>query len=184
MRNGKHSKRFFNRKRKIAILAVALLFLGGGAAFAYFSDNTATTKATVANPATFTIDLDQTPTGGPLTPGGTAETYGWSIYNNTASPMQISGITASVTSDAAGGVLDESQTPPAFNDSCLASWFVATVSNTGFGFPIMLNGNGGLEGPTAASSPNALAVEMLPGPTTNQDACRGVEPQVQMSIQS
>ena len=178
MRHGAHSKRF--GKRKFLLLAVALLFVGGGAAFAFFSGNTATTKATVASPSTFTIDLDQTPTGGPLTPGGNAETYGWSIYNNTSSPKMMSAITASVTSDAAGGVYD--MNTDTYNDGCLASWFVATVNNTGLGFPFMLNGNGGLEGPTAPGDPNALAVEMLPGPMTNQDACKGVAPQIVMTV--
>lgn len=69
------------RNKRTAIVTAALVVVGGGAAFAYWTSvGTGTGSATTGSSTDFTI-ASEAPTGNPLAPGGTAQSIAFTVTN-------------------------------------------------------------------------------------------------------
>src|SRR5581483_8276343 len=83
-------------KRISAVVAVAIAAAVGGVAYAYWtSTGSGTGSATTGTSANFTV-ASSAATGGPLTPGGPAETVAFSVTNPGTGTQTLSSVTVSV----------------------------------------------------------------------------------------
>lgn len=160
------------RKRKWLVLAVVAPLLIGGAAFAYFNLDQATSHVNVATTPNFMISIAQ-PTGTALSPGSGTETVLFSVVNQ-VNTQTLNSATYALTSDTAGGIYDTVSNT--YIDSCLASWF--DVSGTlGAGITLPMTVQAG-----QAIYTGSITVTMPADPTDNQTACEGLSPQVSVTL--
>lgn len=91
--------RRMSRKRRSTIIAIAatvLLSAGGGAAFAYWTaSGSGAGVASTGTTTAFTVTTSA-PTGGPLTPGGPAETVNFTVANPGTGSQKLSAVVAKV----------------------------------------------------------------------------------------
>lgn len=133
-------------------VAVAVVAIGGGIAFAYWSSSgTGTGSAATGTSANFTV-TSTAPTGGPLSPGGPAETVGFSVNNTGTGSQKLTAVVASVAGPTG-------TTWNAVAGCSSADYTVGTPTIT-YG---NIAGGGSLAG-TVTVTMNNLA--------TNQDACK------------
>ena len=159
-------------KRRYIAATVIIPLLMGGAAYAYFEQDTATSHVNVAAVASFTI-LISPPTGGALSPGVGTEIVPFTVINQLNHPQTVNAETFAVTTDAAGGIYDTNT--DTFVDSCLASWFDAEGGDGGVPLPDILQ-----TGQMLANG--AITVTMPANPTTDESACSGLSPQVSVTV--
>jgi hypothetical protein len=88
-----------SRKRRVTITAIAAAILlsgGGGVAFAYWtSSGSGAGVASTGTATAFTVTTSD-PTGGPLTPGGPAETVTFTVANPGTGSQKLSAVVARV----------------------------------------------------------------------------------------
>lgn len=141
------------RKKRIVGTTVALVAIGGGAAFAYWTAAgtwSATTKA--GDSADFTIASKIT--GEPLSPGGPIQTVEYTVTNPGTGIQKLSNVVVTIAND------DNSTWTP--NSGCSAADF-KIVSPTFT--PIELAANGG-------STIGTVTLQMV-NLDENQDRCKG-----------
>jgi hypothetical protein len=92
---------FRNRRFTItAVITVLLLAAGGGTAFAFWTaSGSGTGVASTGTSAAFTV-TSSAPTGGPLTPGGAAETIAFTVTNPGTGSQKVSSVVVSVATSA------------------------------------------------------------------------------------
>lgn len=85
------------RRRVIALVAaIAVVALGGAAAYAYWTaGGTGTGFATTGHSSNFTISSTD-PTGGPLSPGGPAETVAFTVHNPATGAENLDNVVVTV----------------------------------------------------------------------------------------
>lgn len=169
-RNARHAtpKLKSHKRRYLLTALIAPLFIGG-AAYAYFDLNQATSHVNVASSPSFTITITP-PTGAPLLPGSGSQTISFSAINQLNRPQTINSITYAMTSDQSGGILNT--VTGAYDDACLASWFnVSGVPS--IPPPTVVQQGQTLSGTVAVSMTN---------PTASQDACEGDSPQISVTL--
>ncbi len=162
-------RKFAKRRVLAAFTVIGVLALAGGA-FAYFtSSGSAGGYASVGtnNPLSVTLGHDST---GVLYPGSGTETLSFSITNPNAGNVQLSGVTAAVTSAADGNVIDANTSAEA--SGCAAWWFTATPNVNGT-LPYVMPAGG-----PAVTGSVAVTMQDSGG---NQDACQGVLPEITLS---
>jgi hypothetical protein len=139
-------------RKKIAVVStVAVMGLGGGIAYAFFtSTGSSTGNASVGSATTWTVAVANDTTHS-LYPGSGSESLAYTITNAGTGNQQLSTITASV----------------ADSGSCLGSWFTAVPTTSGL--PVTLAHNGTYTGTVAVA---------LTESGTNQNACQGISPVV------
>lgn len=94
-------KKFTARKKRVAITTAALVAIGGGAAFAYWtSQGTGTGSAATGTTEPFTV-TSSTATGGPLTPGGPSQTVAFDVTNPGTGVQHLTNVKVTVA-DADG----------------------------------------------------------------------------------
>jgi hypothetical protein len=141
------------RKKRIIGTTVALVAIGGGAAFAYWSANgTGSATATAGQDANFTIT--STVTGEPLSPGGPIQTVEYTVTNPGTGVQKLSNVVVTIAND------DNSTWTP--GSGCSAADF-RIVSPTFT--PIELAANGG-------STTGTVTLQMV-NLDENQDRCKG-----------
>jgi hypothetical protein len=160
-------KRFMNKKVATIGLAAGLLLGAGGAAFAYFTatgngSGTGLTGSTTA----WTVN-SPTPTGGPLYPDVGAETFAFTVTNNSNGSQGLNAVVATVSPHNAG---------------CDAAWYsvaidaqspTATTQTETYGSPINVQvGN---------NQPVSVVVTLPNLTTVDQSACKGDTPNVKLS---
>jgi hypothetical protein len=146
--------RFTRTQKRVSALAVAVavVAIGGGIAFAYWSaTGTGTGSAATGTSTNFTV-TSSAPTGGPLSPGGPAETVAFSVNNTGTGSQKLSSVVASVAGPAGA-------TWNAVAGCSSADYTVGTPAIT-YG---NIAGSGSLAG-TVTVTMNNLA--------TNQDGCK------------
>ena len=161
--------RFFKRRKKAVVIALAALMIPVGA-LAYFlatgvgSNNYA--APTVSGAPVDTITITQNGTVGPLlSPGGGADTVNYSVANPNASGVSFT-LHASLITDGTG-IWDANTS--AYNDACKASWFAISQDSTG---PFTLAAN-------AADTPEMTVTLSMPAnATTDQSACENTRPTI------
>jgi hypothetical protein len=161
-------------KRRIAIVGatVAMALAGGGAAFAYFtSTGTGTGTGSVGNPTDYTVSVSA-PTGGPISPGSTGESFTYTVKNNDNGVQDISGATITVTPTKSGctsAIADYSVSGPGITTSG------DPATQTFTAIPIAAN---------STETDNAvLTFTVSMGDTgSNQDACEGDTPTVTVAV--
>ncbi|QCB96576.1 hypothetical protein E5206_06245 [Arthrobacter sp. PAMC25564] len=84
------------RRRRIAITTAVLLAVGGGAAFAYWSAMGNGTGATSAGTSTSFTVTTTAATGGPLTPGGPAQTVAFTVTNPGTGSQNLAAVSVTV----------------------------------------------------------------------------------------
>ncbi|WP_375479488.1 hypothetical protein [uncultured Jatrophihabitans sp.] len=144
------------RKRRLAafVAAAAVIAVGGGISFAYWTaDGTGTGAATTGTSTGFTV-AGGTPTGGPLAPGGGAESVPFTVTNPGAGEQLLSAVTATIA-NADGSAW--TAVP-----GCSADDYTVATPVVGFG-EIVAGG----------TSDGAVSVSMN-DTGLNQDACQGV----------
>lgn len=158
------------RKYLLAFLAVPLLLMGTAAA--YFALNSGTGNFTVSN-AGFTIALAP-PTSPAVAPGnGATQTINFTLTNNTTQTLTLNTETATISTDANGGIYDTLGST--WHDTCSANWFLITW------------GDGGIPLPTQVTASNALTagqifVTMPANTALNQNSCAGLSPQISLAV--
>lgn len=165
-----HARPKMSRKKRWLLTAGIVPLLIGGAAFAYFDLNQATSHVSVAATPSFTINISQ-PTGDDLSPGSGSQTVTFQAVNQLNKPQTINSITYAVTTDLAGGTFDTST--GAFNDQCLVAWF-SIVGSPSVPPPTVVSPNGTLSGTVVVSMPE--------NDVTDQDACEGTSPQISVTL--
>jgi hypothetical protein len=142
-------------RKKIAVVStVAVLGLGGGIAYAFFtSTGSGTGNASVGSATNWTVAV-ASDTSHALYPGTGSESLGYTITNAGTGNQQLSTVTASV----------------ADSGSCLGSWFTATPTSPAS--PVTLAHNGTYTGTVTVS---------LNESGTDQNACQGISPVVTVS---
>lgn len=160
-------KRFMNKK-VAAIAAAAGLTLGlGGAAFAYFTaQGNGSGTGLVGSTTAWTVN-SPTPTGGPLYPDVGAETFAFTVTNNSNGSQGLNAVTATVTPHNAG---------------CDASWYHvaidgvasgATTATETYSSPINVQVGNDVPVSVVVTLPNLT--------TTDQSACEGDTPNVELA---
>jgi flagellar basal body-associated protein FliL len=161
-------KLFSSRKRIVIIVLAAIVVFGGaGAAYAYFSSTgTGTGQANVGSAATWTVTAGSA--SGTMYPGAGNSTIVYTVKNNASGEQQFSQATATVNSS--GGNITQNGTAVS---GCLATWFTATVSSDP-----SINTN------IASGGTATITVTIaMPSSTTNQNACQGVTPDINLAVQ-
>jgi hypothetical protein len=146
-------KKFTARKKRVAITTAALVAIGGGAAFAYWT-TTGAGSGTAQTGDSVAFDVDtQTATGGALTPGGPTQTIGFTVTNPGSGTQYLTTVTAEVA-NADGS--DWTAIP-----GCSAADY--TVSTPTF-----------TPGEIAAGGNKAgtVTIQMVNAENRNQDACK------------
>jgi hypothetical protein len=167
-------RRLLIGKRRIAVLGtiVAIVVVSASAAFAYFtSTGSGTGSASVGQAGNWTVTVNNDTTG-KLLPGSGNEKVGYTITNPNKGNQSFTTVTATVSTDGSGNVLDANNgNAPVLG--CLATWFTADAGVTSpvAGTSIAKNG----------TATGAVTVTMLDEPT-NQDACEGVSPQITVTV--
>jgi hypothetical protein len=160
-------KRFMNKKVAAIGLAAGLVLGGAGAAFAYFSaqgngSGTGLTGSTTA----WTVN-SPIPTGGPLYPNVGAETFGFTVTNNSNGSQGLNAVTATVSPH---------------NANCLASWYdvaidagtaAPTTATETYALPINID--------TASSQNVSVVLTLVNTPSIDQSACEGDAPVVTLA---
>ena len=163
------------RKRVTVVVATAMaLALGGGVAYAYFTAaGSGTGQASVGTSGSWTV----VPAGavGDMTPGGATSSVTFTItnagsvdqsYTTLAASMHVGTDGVSVTNTTAGVTSDVT--------GCLAAWFTpeAQTPSKPVGTTIA----------PAGTATDEVIVTMPENITDNQDVCKGVAPDVTLSI--
>lgn len=90
--------KFTNRKRRVstAIAVAAVLTLGAGLAYAYWtSTGTGDGEANTGTSTAFVVESSP-PTGGPLTPGGAAQSVAFSVTNPGTGSQDLANVEVTV----------------------------------------------------------------------------------------
>ena len=111
------------------------------------------------------------PTGGPISPGVGTETFDWSATNNTSGSETVGSLTASIVSDANGGVYNT--TTSSFVDTCLASWFTLNLPIGTSVLPGSM-GAGVVFSPETNPNVGPITLTMPANASVDQSACEGV----------
>jgi hypothetical protein len=157
-------KKFFGKKRTLA-LAVVVVLAVAGAAIAYFtSSGSGTGTASVGSSTAFTVSVSSDSSHG-LYPGAGSENLAYSVHNGSSGNQNLSGTSAVVAQDTNGDVTSGGSSVA----GCKASWFTAV--NNG---PTPANLAGG------ATVNGSVDVSMQDS-GTNQDACQGASPDITVS---
>jgi hypothetical protein len=159
-------------KRRIAVVGtiVAFVVVSASAAFAYFtSTGSGTGSASVGTAGSWTVTVKNDATG-KLLPGSGSEQVGYTITNPNKGNQAFTTVTATVSADSGGNVLNASG---ASVPGCLASWFTADAGTTNPAVGTSIAHNGTATG--------AVTVTMADEPT-NQDACENVSPQITVTV--
>jgi hypothetical protein len=160
-------KKFFGKKRTLALAVVAVLAVAG-AAIAYFSSTgSGSGSASVGSSTNFTVNVSSDTTGG-LFPGAGSETLTYSVHNGGSGHQNLSATAAVVASDSNGDIKDHGTAVT----GCKASWFTA-VNHAPTPLPQNL-------APGADSSNGTVDVTMQDS-GTNQDSCQGAHPDITVS---
>ncbi|AUI51900.1 hypothetical protein [Arthrobacter crystallopoietes] len=148
-------KKFTAHKKRVAITTAALVAIGGGAAFAYWtSTGSGTGSATTGTTVPFTV-TSTTATGGPLTPGGPSQVVEFEVTNPSTGVQRLQNVIVTVADE--DGILWTDAGGCSYKD-----YFVSdAVFTAGDVAP-----NGGKVTGTVTIKMNNLA--------TNQDACKGL----------
>ncbi|WP_369745481.1 hypothetical protein [Paenarthrobacter sp. AMU7] len=129
-----------------AVAGVALVAVGGGAAYAYWT-TTGSGNGTATNSAGGgTVTLHATFNGG-LAPGNQVD-VAYTADNSTSSSTVVGALSANVTTDIAG---------------CLPAWFEVTAATSNS--PVAANSTG--------TSVGSGVLKFNDSTTVNQDACKG-----------
>ncbi|XAS66628.1 hypothetical protein V3C33_14175 [Micrococcaceae bacterium Sec5.7] len=141
------------RKKRIIITTAAMLALGGGAAFAYWSATGAATGAAgTGTSVPFTVTTAGA-TGDPLTPGGPTQTVGFTVKNPGSGSQNLSSVVVTVANS------DGTQWTAAAGCSA-ADYTVGT--------PVVTTG----QIAAGADVPGTVTITMK-NLATNQDGCKG-----------
>jgi hypothetical protein len=143
------------RKKRIIGTTVALVAMGGGAAFAYWTATGAadtTTKAGTSKNFTVTTSV----TGDPLSPNGPTKTATFTVTNPGSGVQKLSTVTAAVA-----GVDGAVWTPAG---GCLAADFKV-------GTPVFTQ----TEIKAGESVTGSVTLQMIDRPGVNQDSCQGAD---------
>ena len=162
--------RIFSSRRRVALVGAiaALALAGGGSAFAYFtSTGSGTGAATVGSPANWLV----TSTGatGTIFPGSGSTVITYNVKNAGTGNQSFSSATAALPAETNG----DAEHSGGDIAGCTAAWFnTAVTSDPGINTSIA----GG------ASVTVQVTVTMPDLPTTNQNACEGVVPDVTLTV--
>jgi hypothetical protein len=141
------------RKKRIIITTAAMLAVGGGAAFAYWSATGAGTgAATAGHDVNFTV-TSQAAAGGPLSPGGPSQTVSFTVANPGTGVQKLN--TVAVTVATSTGTAWTAVT------GCSAADFTVTPSIV----PGEIAPGGSVSGTVTVTMNNL---------SSNQDGCKGV----------
>jgi hypothetical protein len=154
-------------RRNILIAATtALLLVGGGAAYAYWTLSGSGTGTASTGTVTGTITAVQTTTVSNLRPGGTAQSLAGNFTNTDTSPIYVTSVTASISSvtKAVGAVAG----------TCDATDY--TLSNA------TMTVNASVPTGTAQGSWTGATIAFN-NKATNQDQCQGATVNIAYSIQ-
>jgi hypothetical protein len=145
------------KKRLSVLVAVAAIVAVGGVAFAYWtSTGTGSGSATTGTSSGFTV-TSSAPTGGPLTPGGPAETVGFTVTNPGSGVQNLSSVIVTVANtDGTDWV------PTGIHAGCSADDYAIATPTVTYGQILGLGNRTG----TVVVTMNNL--------DSNQDACKDV----------
>jgi hypothetical protein len=118
-------------------------------------------------------------TGEALTPGVGSQEVTFDVTNHTSSAESLTGVTAAMTTDAAGGISNGYSPGSPFVDACQASWFSLTVYGTG-ALPASIPA--GETYKAATGDTLAVVISMPANDTVNQSACENLSPEVMVSV--
>jgi hypothetical protein len=144
------------RKRRLTALvaAAAIVALGGGLAYAYWTGNgTGVGSAATGTSTDFTV-TSVAPTGAALTPGGAAQTVGFRVTNTGTGSQNLASVVATVANA-------DGTTWVAVTGCSAADYAVGTPAVT----------YGQIAGGAFVNGTVTVAMNNL---GTNQDACQGV----------
>jgi hypothetical protein len=144
------------RKKRMAVATAALVAVGGGAAFAYWSaTGTGSATARTTQSAGFKVTSDAA-TGGPLSPGGPTQTVGFTVTNPGSGVQHLTKVDVKVSADLSAKA--DSSKP-----ACTAADF--TIDEVNFTA-------GDIASAAAIQGTVLLSMKNLP---SNQDNCQGVD---------
>jgi hypothetical protein len=165
-------KRFMNKKVAAIGLAAGLALGGAGAAFAYFSaQGNGSGTGLTGNDTAWTVN-NPTPTGGPLYPDQGAETFAFTVSNNSNGSQGLNAVTATVAPHNAG---------------CDASWYDVAIDGAAAAPTTQTETYGGVATPTPInidkgdSQPVSVVLTLVNTPTVDQSACEGDAPVVTLA---
>jgi hypothetical protein len=141
------------RKKRIIITTAAILAVGGGAAFAYWTaTGTGNTTATAGTSANFTIT--STVAGGALSPNGPPQTVTFTVTNPGTGVQKLSTVTAAVA------------------DTTGAAWTAVTGCSAA-DFTVGTPTFAVTEIPASGTVTGTVTLQMIDRTGVNQDGCKG-----------
>jgi len=90
-----------HRTRRVAVIATALVAVGGGAAYAWWTTSGSGTGS-ASTGSSSPITVVQTTTLTPMFPGDTAQTLSGNFNNTNAGPVHVATVTVSISSVTGG----------------------------------------------------------------------------------
>lgn len=162
-------KRFMNKKVAVIAVVLALMFAGAGVVYGFFTSNgTGKGEATVGTASPWTV-AGPTYTGAMLPGSGTSVVH-FVVTNDGAEAKAMTSVTAAIK--ASGNNIVEGPTDvPVLG--CLAEWFTPVA-----GTPVPALNTSIASGGTATED---VTVSMTDA-ATNQDACQGKTPNVELTV--
>lgn len=162
-------------KTGVAVTA-ALALLGGGIAYAYYTDFAVNFATARVNNPTGSLSVDVTVEGAELSPGGAGQTISWTATNNSTTTVTLTSATIQI--------LTADGQPWYVQAGCSAADFefvdsVGTVHASTYGYTESLGGVAVAAGETASGSP--LTIRMINHPY-NQNGCKGAEVPIYVNV--
>jgi hypothetical protein len=149
--------KFSKKQFLIAGAAAVVVAAGSGAAYAYWtSSGTGHGSATTGTSSNFVVTVDDI-TAGDLTPGGPADTVGFSVKNPGIGVQNLASATATVAGTS--------------DDGCTAADFAVSGTDIDLG---EINPGDTVDG--------TFTVQMINRTGVNQDACKGVTVDLQVDV--
>lgn len=165
--------KLFTTRRRIAIVvgASAIVLVGGGAAFAYFTaSGSGTGSATVGSTGAWAVSEAGT-SGGPIYPGSGSEVITFNVQNTGTGDQQYASASPLVNADGGGNIQTGNSNTSV--TGCSASWFTASVTSD----PSLTKNVAG-----GATVQVQVTVTMPSDSANNQDNCEGQSPNVTLTI--
>lgn len=162
-------------KTGVAVTA-ALALLGGGIAYAYYTDSAVNFATARVNNPTGSLSVSVTVDGAELSPGGAGQTITWTATNNSTTTVTLTSATIQI--------LTTDGQPWYAPLGCSASDFefvdsAGTVHSAAYGYTQSL---GGVEvAPSNSETGTALTIRMINQPY-NQNGCKGAEVPIYVNV--
>lgn len=161
-----------------AAVTAALALIGGGIAYAYYTDSAIQYATAKVNNPTGSLSVSVTVDGDAMSPGGAGQTITWTATNNSTTTVTLTSATIQI--------LGTDGQPWYVALGCSASDFefvdsAGNVHSTAYGYTQSLGGVEVAPGGSASSATTPLTIRMINHPY-NQNGCKNADVPIYVNV--